>query len=143
MNKNEILQLEFIGVDFWDRPMYKDQNEKLWLDVEIGNNEIPSLYSSSTYALDGEPNQPINHEFIIIKPFIKNVHEFEYELLGRLKSDCDYYLGYGNRHSKHLWAGNEVDHIAKMEELWNSFSEEDKPEWLTWKQIQAYRKEMV
>ena len=30
---------------------------------------------------------------------------FRYQLLDRLRSDCEYYLNYGNRHPKTLWAG--------------------------------------
>ena len=29
---------------------------------------------------------------------------FRYQLLDRLRSDCEYYLNYGNRHPKSLWA---------------------------------------
>ena len=66
---------------------------------------------------------------------------FNYKLLGRLVSDCDYFLGYGNRCEKHLWSGNVKDQIDKMKELWNNFSE--KPEWLTMEQIETYEKEMI
>ena len=31
---------------------------------------------------------------------------FRYQLLGRLQADCEYYLNYGNRNIKRLWAGN-------------------------------------
>ena len=30
---------------------------------------------------------------------------FRYQLLGRLQSDCEYYLNYGNRHPKSLCYG--------------------------------------
>ena len=33
-------------------------------------------------------------------------YSFEYQLLDRLRSDCDYYLGAGGRANKNLWAGN-------------------------------------
>ena len=53
----------------------------------------------------------------------------DYRLLGRLKSDCDYFLGAGGRAEKHLWAGNVREQIAKMRELYASLP--DKPEWIT------------
>lgn len=68
--------------------------------------------------------------------------KFRYRLLSRMKSDCDYYLGNGGRHPKHLWADNEVEHIACMKALWNSFGDEGKPEWLTYEQILDYEQKM-
>ena len=68
--------------------------------------------------------------------------EFRYQLLGRLKSDCDYYLGNGNRNDKHLWAGNVKDQIQTMRDLYNSFSDDMKPEWISMEDIEKYDKEM-
>lgn len=66
--------------------------------------------------------------------------KYQYQMLDRLKSDCDYYLGYGNRHPQALWAGNEGDQISKMREIWNNL--EEKPEWLTWEDINDYADKM-
>ena len=68
--------------------------------------------------------------------------EYNYMLLDRLKSDCEYFLGYGNGSERHLWAGNIDDQIAKMKELYNSFSDDQKPEWITMEDINNYEKEM-
>lgn len=62
-------------------------------------------------------------------------------MLGRLQSDCDYFLGFGNRAEKHLWAGNVVGQIKEMKKLYNEL--EIKPEWLTLEQINDYEKEMT
>lgn len=67
---------------------------------------------------------------------------FRYMILSRMKSDCDYYLGYGNRSYKSLWAGDEKDQIENMKALWNTFPEEDTPEWLTWEDILEYERLM-
>lgn len=67
---------------------------------------------------------------------------FRYMLLGRLQSDCEYYLNYGNRNTNRLWAGDESRQIKLMKRLHDSFSEEEKPEWLTMEEIIAYGKEM-
>lgn len=67
---------------------------------------------------------------------------FRYQLLSRMKSDCDYYLGNGGHHVKYLWADNEVEHIDYMKQLWNSFDENEKPEWLPYEELLAYEKEM-
>ena len=63
-------------------------------------------------------------------------------MLGRLISDCEYYLGYGYRDADKLWAHEEKEQIEKIKKIWLSFSELEKPEWLTWEQIIAYEKEM-
>lgn len=68
---------------------------------------------------------------------------FKYMLLDRMKQDCKYYLGNGNRLKKYLWANDEKEHIENMKALWNSFPDEEKPEWLTMKQIETYEKEML
>lgn len=68
--------------------------------------------------------------------------KFRYTMLSRMKQDCDYYLGYSNRSTNHLWAGNEKGQIENMKALWNSFPEEDKPEWLTWEELKKYALEM-
>lgn len=61
-----------------------------------------------------------------------------YRLLSRMQSDCDYYLGNGGKHAKHLWANDEEEHIKDMISLWNSFSADEKPEWLTYEELNDY-----
>lgn len=68
---------------------------------------------------------------------------FKYRMLSRMKMDCDYYLGNGGRHAGHLWAGEEKAHIDNMKNLWESFSNDDKPEWLTWDEILEYENKML
>ena len=60
----------------------------------------------------------------------------DYRLLSRLKADCEYFLGYGGRAEKHLWAGSVREQIAKMRELYDALPE--KPEWLTPEDIDRY-----
>ena len=40
--------------------------------------------------------------------------EYQYMLLDRLKTDCEYFLGNGNRNEKHLWAGSVDAQIKEM-----------------------------
>lgn len=56
--------------------------------------------------------------------------------------DCDYYLGYGNRNAMQLWACDEKKQIENMKDIWNTFPEEDKPEWLTWEELNDYARKM-
>lgn len=69
--------------------------------------------------------------------------KFRYMLLSRLQMDCKYFLGNGNRHEKHLWAGNVEEHINAMRMLWNSFPEDEKPQWITIEEIEKYATEML
>jgi len=67
---------------------------------------------------------------------------FRYMMLSRMKSDCDYYLGNGNRYADHLWAGTEEKQIANMKALWDTFDSEDKPEWLTKDELKEYARQL-
>lgn len=67
--------------------------------------------------------------------------ENEYVLLDRMRSDCEYYLGCGERCDKHLWAGNVKAQIAKMREIYNNL--EVKPEWISSEDIDRYEREMT
>lgn len=71
--------------------------------------------------------------------------EFKYQLLGRLKQDCDYFLGNEgqSRSVKHLWADSVEEQIASMRALHDSFPVDAKPEWLTIEQIDNYAKLMA
>lgn len=69
--------------------------------------------------------------------------KFKYQMLSRLKMDCDYYLGNGNRNKKHLWAENEEKQFEAIKEIWNTFSDDDKPEWLTREDISNYEIQMT
>ncbi len=68
-------------------------------------------------------------------------HNQEYQLLDRLRSDCEYFLGAGNRAEKHLWTGSVRAQIAKMWELYDMLPE--KPEWLTKETIDDYAERMA
>ena len=59
-------KLYFIGVDGWDRPVYRDESGQLWKDVNLGDGE-PYLHSSADNEFDGEPDMPIMGEYEIIK----------------------------------------------------------------------------
>lgn len=67
-------------------------------------------------------------------------YDTAYRLLSRLKYDCDYFLGNGNRYAKHLWAGNVTAQIAKMRELYEILPV--KPEWIGMQDIDEYEKQM-
>ena len=134
-------KLKFVGKDSFDRPVYRDENGKLWKDVNLGNGR-PYLHNSTNNEFDGEPDSPITGEYTIIDEYIENPYRFQYMMLARMKSDCDYYLGYGNRNPAHLSCDDVAGHIAAMKQRWNALPDDAKPEWLTWEQILKYEEEM-
>ncbi len=66
--------------------------------------------------------------------------ERKYCLLDRMRLDCEYFLGFGARHEKYLWAGNIKDQIENMLYIYDNI--ELKPTWLTREQILDYKKLM-
>lgn len=143
-NKEDVLlTMKPIGKDSWSRPVYEDQYGRLWKDITLGS-EKPELRSALYNAFDGEPDLPIRSPFTIL-PSEEKADEnkrFQYQMLDRLRSDCDYYLGYGDRFPGVLPSSDERKHIETMKDIWNSFADDEKPEWLTWDQILEYEKAM-
>jgi len=68
---------------------------------------------------------------------------FEYQLLARLQQDCEYFLGFGDRKEKHLWALSVVDQIAKMKELYNLLIPLGEIEWINLEEILDFEKRML
>ncbi len=143
------LQLTRVGENYNGHQTYKDENGHFWADI---HNTPLSETPSEVYNLcpcddiDGEPGWPTT-DFVILNPPTEREirmaqYRDKYGLLGRMKADCMYFLGYGNKCEKHLWAGNVTDQIAKMKKLWQEFPDDLKPEWLTWEQILDYERRM-
>lgn len=78
-----------------------------------------------------------------IEEILQRDSKFRYMLLGRMQSDCEYYLGFGNRNQSRLWAGNEEKQIEYMKRIHESFSDGDKPQWLSMNQILDYARQMI
>lgn len=72
----------------------------------------------------------------------QNPYHFDYMMLSRLQSDCDYFLGYGRFDENRLWAGSVPDQIAEMKKIWKKFPKDEKPEWLSWAYILRYERKM-
>lgn len=144
-NDKNVRTMEFVGVDDWDRPVYKCvENGYLWKDLSLGKSATPDLFSSSNNEFDGEPDRPINSNLTIVfkTKYEESPYRFNYMMLSRLQSDCEYFLGWGQRNKSRLSGESVEAHIARMKELWNSFPEDQKPEWLTFEGILDYEKRM-
>jgi len=144
----EKLVLNFIGVDSWNRPVFEDENEKLFKDTNCGDGKLELCTVCG--GLDGEPDTPIHYieKYQNIEIEVIGMEEstreekFNYQMLSRLQSDCDYFLGNGNRNEKYLQDGSVEVHIDEVKKLYNYFDDNKKPEWLTWDDILSYENEM-
>jgi len=144
----EKLVLNYIGEDSWNRQVFKNEEGKIFKDTSLGMGK--RNFCTSSY-FDGEPDTPIIYikkykdleiEITGLENETTKEEKFNYMMLDRLRNDCNYYLGYGQRDKKCLWALDEKEQIEEMKKIYNSFSDNKKPEWLTWKNILKYEKQM-
>ncbi|MFA6805725.1 MAG: hypothetical protein WCR17_07130 [Candidatus Methanomethylophilaceae archaeon] len=50
------IKLTFKGMDSWDRPVYEDENGRLWKDVDPRKNRKADLCTVQNNEFDGEPS---------------------------------------------------------------------------------------
>ena len=146
MTNTNQLTLTFIGYDDSSNPTYKTEEGALLKDIN-DNIELPYLHTVSGNDIDGDPMAAIcniekykNLKIVILGRENEPTKDekFRYMMLSRLKQDCDYYLGNGHRSTKYLWAGSEKDQIQEMKDRYDAFTDDKKPEWLTWDDILKY-----
>lgn len=62
-------------------------------------------------------------------------------MLKRLRSECDYYLRTGDVYDLYYRAvGSQIE---EMKRIYNSFLEEEKPEWINLEDIKNYEEKMI
>lgn len=133
-----------IGTDY---PVYKDEKGRLYFD--LGNCDGELKLNTGAYIhpedgdITGEPCCLVTEEVECDNPYIRHPRTFDYQMLGRLKSDCEYFLGNGNGYLGHLYYKDVNKHCDAMLSQYNSFSDKDKPVWLSVEKIENYRKEML
>ena len=130
----------------------REKETAAWLAREYGGNESKSLFivragSPETAELTWSKVQRRIAQLIREDKFFTEQEKSllennpDYRLLGRLRADCEYFLGAGNRAEKHLWAGSVYAQIVKMRELYDALPQ--KPEWLTKEMIDDYADRMA
>ena len=106
-----------------------------------------SFKSETIYKEDYKHSGYVKNEALdnikttVDKIFSSGDEGYPYAMLDRMKSDCEYYLGYGNRSSKYLWGKEPKQHIEIMKAIYNRL--DPKPEWLTIDKINEYEKNML
>lgn len=78
----------------------------------------------------------------IFKEERENPRKFDYMMLDRLRTDCEYFLGNGNGYLGHLYYKDVDKHIEEMKKIYESFSNEEKPEWISLEDIDNYKQKM-
>lgn len=129
------MKVKFVGFGgYLDTPCYEDENGNLYFDNNHGRNGLclyTGAYRDEYNDICGESCTMVKDEVECDDPYEVNPNAFKYSLLDRLRLDCNYYI---NRNGKcretSLWA--DIDTIiAEMTNILESFSDDEKPEWLT------------
>ena len=118
-------------VTIYDEEMPQAVREEIQRIADTSEITISATQDAPVFAVPPRVQEPPQRE---------EAAEGSYQLLSRLKADCDYFLDAGGRAEKHLWAGNVDAQIAKMRELYTALPE--KPEWLTMEDIDRYAQRM-
>lgn len=115
--------------------------------IEIHKNTVNisgsvRQYKDDSNSPEGTFNARFDWENKTVKiPENAQNDKHNYMMLSRLKSDCEYFLGFGNGSERQLHQGNVEDQIKMMKELWNNLPV--KPEWLTMDEINDYEAKML
>jgi len=119
----------------------EEEARKEWRK-DNGSDPLDYLSFYSLYEEVHEDGRPVVTEIDRVLCLHYGDTKYKYQLLDRLRSDCEYYLGAGNRQEKNLWGLNVRDHLDAMRRLYDSFPESERPEWLTREQIDDYAERM-
>lgn len=120
---------------------------------KVGTNETWSRrYTSMEQALlhivnDFNENANIENKYSDLQDYIfkeerENPRKFDYMTLDRLRTDCEYFLGNGNGYLGNLYYKDVDKHIEEMKKIYESFSNEEKPEWISLEDIDNYKQKM-
>lgn len=62
----EVEELKYIGLDSWDRPVYKDSKKRLWKDVDPLSKCEPNLCSAQYFEAEPENPWPAKKKFELL-----------------------------------------------------------------------------
>lgn len=68
--------------------------------------------------------------------------KFRYMMLDRMRQDCIRSIERCNGSANVLWSKDCRLQIESMKAIWNTFSEKDTPEWLTWEDILEFERQL-
>ena len=142
------MKLRYVGFggNYIKYPCYEDENGNVYFDINDGKNGLnicSGAFKDIIGEIYGEPCSQVKEPIECNEPFVRHERETDYMMLDRLRTDCNYFLGNGNGYNGHLYYKDVNTQCNKMLELYNSFKDEDKPQWITVEQIEQYRKDML
>ena len=133
-----------IGEHHMDGGLYKDESGRYYCDCYNKMNEKDctiEVYQLSPYnEPDGEPNFRVTAKLgnpPSEREKREKAYRHDYMMLDRMRMDCEYYKSADAFNRSHC--STIEDTIKKMEELWNKFPSDLKPQWISLKQIEAYK----
>ena len=97
------------------------------------------LYNKAVAADINTSENAVEH---VLSDFLSRPEGVRYNLLRQMSMDMEYYLNNGPAYGyaeKHLAFGSLEGQTSVMKALYNSFSDEDKPEWITLETIDGYQ----
>lgn len=60
--------LKFCGMDGWARPVYKDEDGKLYVDTDPRPDREPCICTKNNNEFEGEPCDPVDTDYISFVP---------------------------------------------------------------------------
>lgn len=148
-----IKKLQRVGRNYLGQVVYKDEEGRFFLDLDIIASNTPDAlyYCTPSDDIDGEPGFPLKEDYEILNPFtaeeIKMQYfKFEYSMLSRLKDDCEAFIGKSGNEEEDKWDcryhnarntwGTSIENlIEEMKLLWNKIPEDIKPQWCSAEEI--------
>lgn len=126
------------------------ENDNTYFTIEIEDGKFIdasdtkdgfAIQGDGLYVYDSEGNfMEYDVDVGEVMDCIQKPYDFQYRLLDRLKSDCDYWLGNGNHNDKYLWADSPDTQLEKMLNIYEDLP--IKPEWLSREDIYKYADDM-
>jgi hypothetical protein len=153
-------KVQFCGIDDWGRPIFKSLSrekaffgsiDKLFGYEEEENEVLKAvdagdlLYFGSRFNCEPMGTTVEKLEIKRATPkkdtvTISEKDKFNYMMLSRLKSDCEYFLGYGDGNKKRLCGDSVEEHIEEMKKIYRELPEA--PEWLSLQELENYNNKM-
>lgn len=142
------MKVKYIGFggSFIEYPCYEDKSGRIYFDINDGRGDLrlyTGAYKDEDEFIEGEPCGSISVQIECDNPFKRHSRERDYRFLDRLRMDCEYFLGYGCGYEGHLYYKEVNEHCDKMMKIYESFSDEDKPVWISKSDIENYKTKML
>lgn len=120
-----MLDVKYAGFGgYMEVPCYEDESGKLYFDENNGIgglNLYTGAYRDEFGDILGEPDKKVTEDVRCAEPFARHTRENDYRMLGRLKQDCEYFLGYGAGNEDVLYYKNVSAHCDAMESYGTHF----------------------